>query len=71
MKQLLIKLGLLEDKDGAMPVLEPRFSAASYQPGITTQAFFEQAMKHYCQPCNRWFEKVQGKSMHDRHRHKE
>lgn len=29
--------------------------------------FLDEALKHYCRPCKRWFGDVRGKLMHDRH----
>ncbi len=54
MKNLLIKLGLWEE----MGDIEQE-----------TIAFFKEAKKHYCEKCNRWFEKYVGKLAHDRAAH--
>lgn len=32
--------------------------------------WYQEAIRHYCTPCERWFGDVRGKLMHDRHRHK-
>lgn len=55
MKNLLIKLGLWEEKEHV-------FADLTWEE---TQ-FHNEALKHYCGKCNRWFEKYVGKLSHQR-----
>ena len=71
MKNLLIKLGLWEEEPptnylGLVP------NTLINDTGIYVEKkWYEQALRHFCNPCNRWFGDTRGKLMHDRHRHKE
>ncbi len=57
MKNLLIKLGLWEEKETVERV---------YQETVD---FFKEAKRHYCDKCDRWFEKYVGKLSHERAAH--
>jgi len=58
-RQIAIKLGLWEEVEYVTEITQEE------------KEFLLKALKHYCDPCKRWFADTRGKLMHDRHRHKE
>lgn len=58
MKNLLIKLGLWEEIEEYIEITEQE------------KQLFLEAKKHYCERCNRWFEKHSGLRMHNFHHEK-
>ena len=61
MKNLLIKLGLWEET----------WETDIGEKILVDLAWWKEAIKHYCGPCNRWFADTRGKMMHDRWKHKQ
>lgn len=68
-KQLFIKWRLWEEKIMRYDPVSVREDITDYANWVSKE-WHEQALKHFCEPCNRWFSDVRGKLMHDRHRHK-
>lgn len=64
MKELLIKLGLWEEN------CENAYLHIESNVVHVGKDWYLVALRHYCDPCNRWFGDTRGKLMHDRHRHK-
>ena len=65
MKNLLIKLGLWEEK--ISPTIDTSKTIPfdiSYQ-NLPTK-FINEALRHHCYPCKRWFSDVRGAGAHKR-----
>lgn len=58
MKNLLIKLGLWEEAEWITEINEKE------------KQLLLEAYRHYCERCNRWFEKHSGLRMHNFHHEK-
>ncbi len=63
MKNLLIKLGLLEDAEEEINKVVHEVRQEHFDK------FIQEAYRHYCGTCNRWFEKYVGKLSHHRAAH--
>ena len=63
MKNLLIKLGLWEKATDYGSVTK-----SFYEASIGND-FHREALKHYCDKCDRWFERYVGKLSHERAAH--
>lgn len=64
LKEKAIEWGILEDANTIKDEL-----VLTGQKLVDSDWYVE-AIKHHCAPCKRWFVNTRGKSMHDRHRHK-
>ena len=68
MKNLLIKLGLWEEKEKLTLANMEKLYQAAVQAGDQDN-FVIEALRHYCGKCDRWFEKYVGKLSHQRAAH--
>lgn len=64
MKDLLIKLGLWEEKKPPQVFATPMLHCEH------DEAWYQTALKHYCSICNQWF-KTASIASHNRFKHKD
>lgn len=65
-KQLAIKLHLWEEN------VEEEINKVVHEVrSEMREEFIQEAYKHYCYPCKRWFSDVRGKLAHARFKHKD
>ena len=69
MKDLLIKLGLLEDDEMASRPVTASDAIDGTQVSVDA-GWYQQAMKHYCGTCEQWF-KTASIANHNRFKHKD